>query len=146
MNSALRSLSRRAHSRHELNEKLKRKLYATPELVEAVLERLLELGLLNDEQYTENFLRSKLRMKPQGFRKMVQTLKNKGLSHEEARTAWNKLELSEESLAEEALQKLQKKWLNLPQEKRKEKIMRALFARGFSSDLIYKLARNREIF
>ncbi|WP_457634216.1 regulatory protein RecX [Oceanithermus desulfurans] len=57
MQYALRSLGRRMQSRAELERKLLAR--TTPEVAQAVLERLLEWGYLDDRAFAEAFVRSR---------------------------------------------------------------------------------------
>ena len=54
---ALRHLARRDHSRAELARKLAP--HGEPAEIEAVIERMRELGLQSDERYAEAFVRGK---------------------------------------------------------------------------------------
>ncbi len=51
MEYALRALSRRAHTTHELKDKLKKRPQHTAQLETAVINRLLELKLFDDEDF-----------------------------------------------------------------------------------------------
>jgi len=54
---AIRHLARRDHSRAELARKLA--AHAPAEEVDAVLDRMIELGLLSDQRYAEAWVRAK---------------------------------------------------------------------------------------
>ena len=56
--TALRCLERRAFARSDLARRLRRKAHL-PEAVEAALDRVAELGLLNDAEFAVNFVRSR---------------------------------------------------------------------------------------
>jgi regulatory protein len=54
--SILSLLSRRDHSQHEIQQKLKDKSYPL-ELITAAIQQALAEGLLNDARFTENYIR-----------------------------------------------------------------------------------------
>ncbi|NWG14452.1 MAG: regulatory protein RecX [Acidobacteria bacterium] len=72
MHKATRLLARRAHSRGELHAKLAKS--ADPADLEAVLDRLEELGLLNDAEYAYNFASSRIRERSWGSARVYQAL------------------------------------------------------------------------
>ncbi len=74
---AVRFLSRRAHSREELSRKLLRA--GTIDQVKEVLQRLEELGYLNDEEFACLRARSLRKTKHWGNRKIRLDLKSRGL-------------------------------------------------------------------
>ncbi len=57
--AAVRLLAAREHSRHELENKLGRRF--DREVVEAVLDELVERGLVSDERFTEHYVASRMR-------------------------------------------------------------------------------------
>jgi len=75
--SALWHLSRRDHSEAELLKKLQRKT-DNNEWIETIINECLDLNYLNDERFTETFLRSS-QNKGHGLSRIRQDLKNKGI-------------------------------------------------------------------
>ncbi len=57
--AAVRLLATREHSRHELENKLGRRF--DRDAVEAVLDELVERGLVSDERFTEHYVASRMR-------------------------------------------------------------------------------------
>ena len=84
MTRALNVLGYRARSEGELRERLERAGYAVG-TVEAVVERLRELGYLDDEEFARNAAREKSRR--YGPRRILVDLKQKGVDDEVAREA-----------------------------------------------------------
>ncbi|WP_328707184.1 regulatory protein RecX [Citreicoccus inhibens] len=84
--ACLRLLSVRARSRHELLLALERKGYAEP-VREAVLERLLALGYVDDERFARERAASLLGRGKFGPRAVLQRLQAHGLAPEVARRA-----------------------------------------------------------
>ena len=74
MNRAVRLLAAKPRSIRELRERLLEKLWTNEEIVERVLEKLKEYKYLDDEQFARDVAVSKLRQKPQGKRRLQQTM------------------------------------------------------------------------
>lgn len=81
LNVALRLLSGRAHSRSELESKLKSRGIA-PEAISKAMERLEELKLIDDRAFAGNCMESLAKRRPEGRIKTQARLKQKGLSEE----------------------------------------------------------------
>lgn len=77
----LAALERRMRTRKELAQLLARKRIP-PEVAEPVLDRLQEVGLVNDEAYARAFVASRQRTKPRGGRALAAELYAKGVSSE----------------------------------------------------------------
>ena len=75
---ALRCLAQRDHSRAELTRKLAS--HGTEEEVAEVLQRIGELGLLNDERFAEGYVRAKAGRLGNG--RLAQELARKGVTRE----------------------------------------------------------------
>lgn len=76
--AAVRILTKRAKSSGELRRKLREYAYET-EAIEWAVSRLLELGVLNDEEYARMVVRSQLSRKPAGRRLLAGKLREKGI-------------------------------------------------------------------
>ena len=78
---AMNYLSFRPRSREEVRRYLERK--ETPgELIEAVLARLEELELINDQAFAEFWLESRARFNPKGAQALRNELRQKGVARE----------------------------------------------------------------
>ncbi len=84
-NSALNSLDYRDHSEREIRTKLLRKHDA--EYVDEAVEKLLELNLINDERYAENYARELFEHKKFGKMRIGAELRAKGISADIANEA-----------------------------------------------------------
>ena len=76
---ALRALARRAHSVHEMKQKLARRT-DNELLVRVVLARLKENGQLDDERYAQQFTRSRTQSRKQGQFRIQRELRARGVS------------------------------------------------------------------
>jgi regulatory protein len=82
MNRAVKLLAAKPRSVGELRERLLEKLWTNQEIVDAVIDKLKEYKYLDDEQFARDLAISKLRQKPQGKRKLQQSLSRKQISKE----------------------------------------------------------------
>ncbi len=72
-------LAAKARSVRELRERLLEKPWTDQTIVDEVIEKLKEYKYLDDEQYARDVAVSKLRLKPQGKRRLQQTMSQKKL-------------------------------------------------------------------
>jgi regulatory protein len=82
MNRAVKLLAAKPRSVRELRERLLEKLWTDAEIVDAVIEKLKDYKYLDDEQYARDVAVSKLRQKPQGKRRLQQSMSTKKLDKE----------------------------------------------------------------
>lgn len=125
---ALYLLGLRDYSCHELEQKLYTE--ATPEIAAAVVERLREVGLLDDERYAARLARSLSEGKHYPRRRIEQELRRRGISGVLIQAVVSDLDGED---FEQALALLQKKYynkLNDPDSRRR--VIAALARRGFS--------------
>lgn len=113
-------------------KELEQKLYteAAPEIAAAVVERLRQVGLLDDERYATRLARSLSEGKHYPRRRIEQELRRRGLSPVLAQAAAAEVDGED---YEQALALLQKKYynkLNDPDSRRR--VIAALARRGFS--------------
>ena len=125
---ALYLLGLRDYACRELEQKLAGD--APPEVAAAVVARLREVGLLDDERYAARLAESLSRSKQYPRRRVEQELRRRGVEAEVARTAAE--ELPREDF-QQALALLQKRYYNKMQdEESRRKTVAALARRGFS--------------
>jgi len=87
MNRAVRLLAAKPRSIRELRERLLEKLWTNDEIVDGVIEKLKEYKYLDDEQFARDTALSKLRQKPQGKRRLQQTMSQKKLDKDVVQSA-----------------------------------------------------------
>ena len=107
MNRAIRLLAAKPRSVLEMRDRLLEKLWTNEEIVDGVIDKLKEYKYLDDEQYARAVAVSKLRQKPQGKRRLQQSMSQKKLDseivEEAIRTAFEKL--PEDELIRAAIEK-----------------------------------------
>ena len=82
MNRAVKLLAAKPRSVRELRERLLEKMWTDQRIVDAVIEKLKEYKYLDDDQFARDLAVSKLRQKPQGKRRLQQTMSQKKLNKE----------------------------------------------------------------
>lgn len=132
---AMDLLAVRAHSIHQLRVKLARKF--TAEVVERIIERLAEMGLLDELGFACEYVRQRIERSPRAPALLVNELKRRGVAGETAAEAVNKalseMGLAERDLAEQAARKKLGKLAGIDTEQLKLKLFRFLSSRGFQA-------------
>ncbi len=137
LEKAVSLLNYRAHSRKELADKLKQKTGCDDTELNAVLDRLEELGFLNDRTYAASVVRSCAR-KGYGAQRALSELSRRGIPKE----------LREEALTElpendGTLERLIRAKLRNPSDRDEiRKVSAAMVRRGFSWDEIRQALQN----
>lgn len=137
LRQAMNRLNRRAMSRSDLDFKLKRLDYTQP-VREEVLDKLTEMGFLDDEAYARALIEATMRRKPAGPQLLRQKLFQKGIHRSlierlvgEATDAQD-LAPGAVDLARKKLRTMQR----LDIETRKRRLYGLLARRGFNPDTI----------
>ena len=132
---ALDLASRRDYTTGEIGRKLVQNGY-NPDEIPAVLERLIEIGLLDDVRYVELYVLQRLAAS-YGPRYITEKLYAKGIERQMSEAAIEQHIIAEDiSLEDNAFQWIEK--LNLDNQKERDKALRRLIARGYD----YQLARH----
>lgn len=138
MNRAVKLLAAKPRSIRELRERLLEKLWTNDEIVDRVIEKLKEYKYLDDEQFANDLAVSQLRQKPQGKRRLQQTMSRKKLDKDIVASAINEAfeKIPEDDLIELAITKrLRLKGIPETREDTK-KFYDHLMRQGFGFDLI----------
>jgi regulatory protein len=138
MNRAVKLLAAKPRSVEELRERLLEKNWTDEAIVDRVIEKLKEYGYLDDEKYAGDLALSKLRQKPQGKRRLKQTLSQKKLSMENVDAAIDRAfeKMPETDLIDAAIEKrLRIKGIPKTRDDSK-KFYDHLLRNGFGFDLI----------
>jgi regulatory protein len=145
MNRAVRLLAAKPRSIGELRERLMEKSWTNREIVDAIIEKLSEYNYLDDQKYAADLAVSKLRQRPQGKRRLKQTLSQKKLDKETVDEAINSAfeKIPETELIDRAIEK-QIRLKGMPETRDEvKKFYDHLLRRGFGYDLI--IARMRDL-
>ena len=131
-NSALNSLDYRDHSEKEIRAKLLRKHDA--DYVDEAVEKLIELDLVNDERYAENYARELFERKEFGKMRIKSELRAKGISADIANAAVEELfEEEEPDNVQRIVDIIGKRYYNrMNDEVGRKKVFSALQRMGYS--------------
>lgn len=138
MNRAVKLLAAKPRSVRELRERLLEKAWTNGEIVDAVLEKLKGYKYLDDEQFARDAALSRLRQRPQGKRRLEQTMSRKKLDSDVVKTAIREAleKVPEEEMIDAAIEKrLRLKGRPETREDTK-KFYDYLMRQGFGYDLI----------
>ena len=138
MDRAVRLLAAKPRSVGELRRRLLEKRWTDHEIVDEVIAKLEEYKYLDDGQYARELAAGKLRQKPQGPRRLRQSLAQKDLDRETVETAVASAfeTMPESELIDQAIEKrLRLKGMPVTREDTK-KFYDHLLRLGFGFDLI----------
>jgi len=129
---ALYYLSGRDYAAKELKRKLSRS--SDKETADEVVDRLAEVGLVDDSAYAERLARSFANYRLYPRRRIMGALREKGISREDAETALEKLDTDDLQIA---LALIRKKYYNKTRDETgREKVAAALARSGFGFDTV----------
>jgi regulatory protein len=137
--SALKMLIRRAHSVQEMKKKLERRS-DNKLLVQVVMARLKENGMIDDARYAKQFARQRTENRKQGKFRIARDLRGRGIPDQQIEAA---LKEAAENNDESAMvrQRIERK-LRLFRVELDEKKLASLYGSllraGFSSDVVRK--------
>ncbi len=137
--TAYRLLTMRPHSQLELRMKMKKKGFSN-EVINPIIKKCLDNGYLDDRDFAEAHVKSRLLSKPRGRRMLMSELLSKGVDRDIAAEVISEAmaETSEEELALQLLQKNRNRFLKQKSVDLKLKIRNFLGYRGFGYDAIRK--------
>lgn len=134
---ALRYLSVRPRSRRELERALGRKRMP-PEAIDQAVDRMVELGYMDDRAFAAAFARDRIRLRPMGVRRMRDELLGKGVSRTDAgagiEEALRDEDVTEADLLERAARKRAERLRTSDPERAARRLMSYLVRRGFPPD------------
>ncbi len=126
---ALWLISYRDHSKKELKEKIQRT--CDSDAAEKAVERMEELGLVNDEVFAQRYARKLLLQKKMTRRAAVFELTRKGIDKETAEAVLEEIDVDYRDNIREIIEK---KYRNLGDEKIKRRAVAALQRLGYGWD------------
>lgn len=131
-NSAMFSLDMRDHSEREIRQKLSRKYDENS--VDTAVEKLLDLGLVNDRRYAEILTRELFERKRYGKNRVRSELYRKGIASEIVNEVLEEYENENEpDNVQTIVDIIEKKYYNkLIDEKSRQKVVAALVRLGYS--------------
>ena len=126
---ALWLISYRSHSKKELKDKIRRT--CDDSSAEKAVERMEELGLVNDEEYARQFARKLLLQKRMARRAAMLEMSRKGIDKETAEAALDEIDVD---YRENIRYIIEKKYRDIGDEKIKRRAVAALQRLGYGWD------------
>jgi regulatory protein len=143
MERALKLLSFKPRSIAQMRERLLEKDWAEEAIVDRVIERLKELGYLNDEQFAAGYASARLSARPLGRTRLRRDLQNKKLPSQITEQTLDEVyaDGAEEDLIDRAIAK-RLRLKGAPQTPEDvKKLFDYLMRRGFSYQLVLRKVR-----
>ncbi|MBY6349941.1 regulatory protein RecX [Rhodococcoides corynebacterioides] len=145
--AALRLLTDRARSRHELTTRLTDKGF-TPSVTASVLDRLTELGLVDDRDFAHQWVRSRHTYSGRGKQALRNELRTKGIDPAVAAEALETIDPEDERdrARELVVKKLRSPSVRATASTDRDKVLRSLVGmlarRGFSQGMAFEVAKS----
>ncbi len=133
----LYSLDRRLHSEKELRQKLCQNY--PPHIIDAAINELSRLGLVDDENFARAFVEQRLQVNKKGPYAIVSELILKGVNRELARSVVDELTSGNDDEYSAALAVAERYKKDLDTPKGKQRLYGALARRGFSYSVVKKV-------
>jgi regulatory protein len=134
---ALRALMRRAHSVHEMKQKLERRSN-NKLLVQVVMARLKENGQIDDAKYAKQFARQRTEGRKQGKFRVARDLRARGVpdQHIDAALKETAEQNDEATMVRQRIERKLRAYRGEIDEKKMASIYASLLRAGFSSDVV----------
>jgi len=146
--AALKLLERTRRTRRDLERRLKEKDFDAATIA-ATLDRLTEVGLIDDVEFARAWLAGRWGRKPSGWRRLVQELRAKGISEEDAERARELLSErgsapDEVGSAAKLVAQARKRYARLEPQAQRQRLYALLARRGYDSDVIRRALELKE--
>ena len=135
MSRAGRFLTLKARTEHEVRDKLTGAGFDS-DVVDRVLERLIEMKLVDDLDFARSWVEERMRKKGSGPQILVTELEGKGIDRVVIDEVVQGAVPDESLRAREVAAGLLPKWNGLPLEKQASRLAGALARKGFSSEAV----------
>lgn len=147
--AALKMLERARRTRSDLAQRLADKGF-TARVIEQVLDRLVEVGLVDDTEYARAFLSGRWGRRPSGWKRLQQELRAKGVSDHDVLAARGVIEqragpVDEVESARKLVEQAARRYARLEPRVRSQRLYALLARRGFDGDVIRRALALREI-
>jgi regulatory protein len=140
---AVRALMRRAHSVHEMKKKLERRSN-NKLLVQLVMARLKENGMIDDARYAKQFARQRTETRKQGKFRIARDLRGRGIPdrHIEAALEETAKTTDEGAMVRQRIERKLRSYRGEIDEKKLASIYASLLRAGFSADIARRELRS----
>jgi len=134
---AVRALMRRAHSVHEMKQKLGRRSEKKL-LVQVVMARLKENGMIDDAKYAKQFARQRTQIRKQGKYRVARDLRARGIPDRHISSALEEVAQTsdEATVVRQRIERKLRSYRGEIDEKKMASIYGSLLRAGFSADVV----------
>jgi regulatory protein len=139
---AVRALMQRAHSVHEMKTKLERRS-DNKLLVQLVMARLKENGMIDDARYAKQFARQRTESRKQGKFRVARDLRARGIPDRHIDSALEEVaqNTDEAAMVRQRIVRKLRSFRGELDERKMASIYRSLLRAGFSADVIRRELR-----
>jgi len=139
---AVRALMRRAHSVHEMKRKLERRS-DNKLLVQVVMARLKENGMIDDAKYAKQFARQRTQTRKQGKFRVARDLRARGIPDRHISSALEEVAQTsdEAAMVRQRIDRKLRSYRGEIDEKKMASIYGSLLRAGFSADVVRRELR-----
>jgi len=146
--AALKLLERTRRTRRDLERRLKEKDFDAATIA-ATLDRLTEVGLIDDVEYARAWLAGRWGRRPSGWRRLEQELRTKGVSQEDAARAREVLSErggapDEVESAAKLVAQARRRYAKLEPHVQRQRLYALLARRGYDGDVIRRALELKE--
>lgn len=146
--AALKLLERTRRTRSDLERRLRDKGFAAPTIAE-VVDRLVEVKLVDDAEYARAFLAGRWGRKPAGWSRLQRELRAKGVADEHIVAGRGLIEeregaADEISVAHKLVQQVRARYERFEPRVRNQRLYALLARRGFDGDTIRRVLSMRD--
>jgi len=144
--AALKLLDRQRYTRRELTRRLSEKGHEVAE-IEATLDRLAQVGLVDDIEYARAFIAGRWGRRAAGWRKIEMDLRGRGVSGEDVVAGRVRFEseqggaVDESAAARKVVEQAVRRYAGIDPRLRRQRLTALLLRRGFSYDTIEQVLR-----
>lgn len=139
--TALNLLARRPRAEKELATALRQRGYG-PAAIQAAVDRMRELGYLDDADFARRWVANRASVSPRGGRLMELELRQKGVAQDVAREAIDEADLDDLAAARDVAETRMRRYADLDPPTRRRRLSAFLARRGFSPDVIRTIDRD----
>ena len=141
--AALKLLERTRRTRVDIARRLREKGFATA-IVTEVLDRLVEVGLVDDVEYARAWLAGRWGRRSAGWRRLQQDLRAKGIADKDIERARELIAgrdgaPDEDAAAAKVIAQAKRRFAALDERTRRQRLYALLSRRGFDSDVIRRV-------
>ena len=146
--AALELLERTRRTRRDLERRLKEKDFDVATIA-TTLDRLAEVGLVDDVEFARAWLAGRWGRRPSGWRRLEQELRAKGVSQEDAEKARELLAErggapDEVESAAKLVAQARRRYAKLEPQAQRQRLYALLARRGYDSDVIRRALELKE--